>query len=312
VGKYTGDKWGGKYLRAPDIYWTILEKGKGKLVRLGDIAEVRFGIKTGANDFFYLEPTGKPAPNGLLHVRNGAGWEGEVEEEFLKPFLFSLKEIAEYQVDPAALKRRAFVCSRTKRDLTTAGSRRALEYIAWGEEAGYHRRPSVQGRPAWHTLPDQPTTHFVSNRFLGERFGFPWAEGILVCDVFFVGKFRYAHGLVGTALLNSAASFLSAEILARKAYGIGVAYLYGPEVSAIYVLDPKVIPQPSADGAVTAFARMRQRRILKLKEEFRQPDRRALDDIIFDILGLTPGEREAVYEAVIDLVEARLKKAKSV
>ena len=29
-----------------------LEKGKDKLVRLGDIAEVRFGIKTGANEFF--------------------------------------------------------------------------------------------------------------------------------------------------------------------------------------------------------------------------------------------------------------------
>ena len=26
--KYTGDKWGGKYLRSPDIYWTILSKGK--------------------------------------------------------------------------------------------------------------------------------------------------------------------------------------------------------------------------------------------------------------------------------------------
>ena len=48
VARYIGDKWGGKYLRAPDIYWRILEKGKGKLVRLGDIAEVRFGIKTGA------------------------------------------------------------------------------------------------------------------------------------------------------------------------------------------------------------------------------------------------------------------------
>ena len=53
-GKYTGDKWGGKYLRAPDIYWTILEKGQDKLVRLGDVAEVRFGIKTGANEFFFL------------------------------------------------------------------------------------------------------------------------------------------------------------------------------------------------------------------------------------------------------------------
>jgi len=33
VTQYLGNKWGGKYLRAPDIYWTILEKGKGKLVR---------------------------------------------------------------------------------------------------------------------------------------------------------------------------------------------------------------------------------------------------------------------------------------
>ena len=52
--KYVGDKWGGKYLRAPDIYHHILATYGNKLVRLGDVAEVRFGIKTGANDFFYL------------------------------------------------------------------------------------------------------------------------------------------------------------------------------------------------------------------------------------------------------------------
>lgn len=28
------------------------------------------------------------------------------------------------------------------------------------------------------------------------------------------------------------------------------------------------------------------------------PTRRALDDVVFDVLGLTPAEREAVYEAV--------------
>ncbi|GIV86887.1 MAG: hypothetical protein KatS3mg054_0916 [Chloroflexus sp.] len=39
---------------------------------------------------------------------------------------------------------------------------------------------------------------------------------------------------------------------------------------------------------------------------------RALDDIVFDVLGLTAGEREAVYEAVIELVRARLEKARSV
>jgi len=46
-GRYAGNKWGGKYLRAPDIFYAILEKGKDKLVKLGDIAEVRFGIKRG-------------------------------------------------------------------------------------------------------------------------------------------------------------------------------------------------------------------------------------------------------------------------
>ena len=50
-------------------------------MRLGDIAEVRFGIKTGANDFFYLEPLG-PVHVQVWYVRNGVGWEGEIEEEF--------------------------------------------------------------------------------------------------------------------------------------------------------------------------------------------------------------------------------------
>ena len=39
--------------------------------------------------------------------------------------------------------------------------------------------------------------------------------------------------------------------------------------------------------------------------------RRDLDNIIFDVLQLTQGERDGVYEAVIQLVETRLKKAKT-
>lgn len=40
-------------------------------------------------------------------------------------------------------------------------------------------------------------------------------------------------------------------------------------------------------------------------------DRRALDEVVFDVLGLTPGEREAVYEAVVELVRRRMEKARS-
>ncbi|MBI4738691.1 SAM-dependent DNA methyltransferase [Candidatus Woesearchaeota archaeon] len=50
---YIGAKWG-KYIRAPQIFFEILRKGKDKLVPLKEVADVRFGIKTGANEFFYL------------------------------------------------------------------------------------------------------------------------------------------------------------------------------------------------------------------------------------------------------------------
>ena len=42
------------------------------------------------------------------------------------------------------------------------------------------------------------------------------------------------------------------------------------------------------------------------------PDRKALDDIVFDALGLTEDERKEVYWAVAELVKNRLDKARSV
>lgn len=54
------------------------------------------------------------------------------------------------------------------------------------------------------------------------------------------------------------------------------------------------------------------RAVLGFEEEIDQPDRRALNEVVFDVLGLTAGQREAVYEAVVELVRARLEKARSV
>jgi hypothetical protein len=41
------------------------------------------------------------------------------------------------------------------------------------------------------------------------------------------------------------------------------------------------------------------------------PDRRKLDDTVFDIIGLTEMERRDVYWSICELVKARLDKAKS-
>ena len=119
--KYAGDKWGGKYLRAPNIYWTILEKGKDKLLRLGDIAEVRRGFTTGANEFFYLD---------AARIQ-----EWDIETEFLKPVIKSPRECKSILVDPSQLQFKLFMCHADKAAL--AGTA-ALEYIRWGESQGFH------------------------------------------------------------------------------------------------------------------------------------------------------------------------------
>ncbi len=312
TARYIGNKWGGKYLRAPDIFFTILEKGKGKLVRLGDIAEVRRGFTTGANEFFYLEPTGKPAPKGLIHVRNGAGWEGEIEEEFLKPVIKSPRECRSIIIKPEDLRYKIFMCHKDKTDLKGTA---ALEYIRWGEAQGYHQRPSCKGRQRWWDLGQQEPFDFVVLRFRHER---NWAPvnttpSLLAGDIMFVGSWNIRDAVdISNALANSTFAVFISELLGRVNLGEGLLTTYGPEILRFLAIDPSCINPKVEDRLMEKFRLLTTRDVLPILNEIRQPDRRALDEVVFDVLGLTAGEREAVYEAVVNLVRARLERARSV
>ena len=133
--KYMGDQWGGKYLRAPDIYWTIIEKGQDKLVRLGDVAEVRRGFTTGANEFFYLDDQKIQA------------WR--IEEEFLKPVIFSLRELVCIEDNLDRIQKKIFLCHKEKSDLIGTN---ALKYIEWGESQAFNRRASYRSRRLWYSF----------------------------------------------------------------------------------------------------------------------------------------------------------------
>jgi hypothetical protein len=328
---YVGNKWGGKYLRAPEIYFKILEKGKDKLVRLGDIAEIRRGFTTGANDFFYLKPLdmtvkqvaekAETNPNALIKVQNNAGWTGEIEAKYLKPFLFSLREIKNYVVKIEHLKRLVFDCNKPIKNT------KCYEYIKWGESKQFNKRPSVRNRKNWFCLPSKEIPDFVSNRFLGERFGIPLNNQILVGDVFFIGNFlNNINKITSFLLINSTLSYLSIEIIARTTYGIGVAYVYGPEINDLLLLNPKFYNSDIYLIFNNIFDDFKKRTILNIYSElgfdkykpFREqepnplPDRKALDDIVFDAIGLTKDERKEVYWSLAELVKSRLDKAKSV
>ncbi len=85
---------------------------KPLLVKLGDIAEVKFGIKTGANEFFYLDEERLK--------------EWKIEKEFLKPIIKSPRECKSILINASDLKFKVFMCHKDKKDLKGTN---ALNYI---------------------------------------------------------------------------------------------------------------------------------------------------------------------------------------
>ncbi len=320
------------------------EELKSLLVRLGDIAEVRRGFTTGANEFFYLEPLDyRPVcplckvsheEASLLPIKNGAGWEGYLEAEFLEPVIKSPREIKTISVRPEDLHYRVFMCHKSKRKLRRDGEIHTLEYIARGEKQNYHKRPTCSGRPRWWDLGiwDYPTLFWsdaYNNRYLiGKNVGDFYGD-----KRFFFVNFS-GDCLLLNAYLNSTITPLSIELQGIANLGQGVIYTNVYWLKTYLVLvDQNFLTFPQCRCLLSAFKRMSNREIKNIFEELGLPrpnrdysninltdvssdkvlpDRRELDKVVFEVLGLTEEEQLEVYRAVVELVKNRLVKARSV
>ena len=170
---YAGAKWGIP-LRAPDLWEELQGVGGDRWKRLGELAEVRFGIKTGADKFFYvddvtedaLSKTGDPIVLGtgrsvrrkavisgqvkIVQALNGERWP--IEAEYLEPVVHSLMHIDHYVVRREHCEHLALMVSEPMARL--AGTH-VKAYIRRGEELGIHRGSTVAQRAAgryWYDL----------------------------------------------------------------------------------------------------------------------------------------------------------------
>lgn len=302
--KYIGNKWGGKYLRAPDIYWTILEKGKGKLVRLGDIAKVRRGITTGANDFFYLKPLGPADKNGLLPVRNGAGWEGEIEEKFLKPVIISPRDSIKVNIDSYEMDLKLLSCNC---DLQLIKDKLIHKYIKWGEDHNYHIRPSCKNRKYWYELPIRNWSKVLWPMIHNDRHCVFWNEQRIFIDHNLFEVFDYDEDILWGSLYWSG-QILIKELFGRVNLGQGALKTEGVDIRSFLTFmvnkDLKIIIE-NYRKKISDF------KIESVFDDVRNKDKINFDDIFFSTLNFTDGEKQAVYEAIIQLLTTRLKKADS-
>ncbi|MFZ6017426.1 MAG: HsdM family class I SAM-dependent methyltransferase [Nitrospirota bacterium] len=313
--KYTGSKWG-KYLRAPEIFFKILEKGKDKLVPLKEIADVRFGIKTGANEFFYL--TEEEINKRKIEEEY---WMHEDENGELVPnyVIKSPQECKSIIVKPEVLKHRVLLINKDKKQLKRT---HILRYLTEGERKGFYRRPTCKSRSPWYNLGNQQPPDGLWFKAFNERVLAPLNTYRLFSSDRFYAIYLYNKTYKNRLFLylNSTLAALIVELFGRVNLGEGALDNMTYEAASMLVVD---VQKNDIENGRT-FKNFLERPISSIFDELGanssdevsldkvKPDRRELDKIIMgDILGLTEDEQLEVYRAVVDLVKSRIEKAKS-
>jgi hypothetical protein len=315
--KYQGSKWGGIYIKAPNIYFTIMEKAKDKLVKLGEIADVKFGIKTGADEFFYI-----PKSNPF-----------NIEKEFLKPVIKSPRECKSILINPDNLGLWLFVCPHEKQEIKGTN---ALKYIEMGESAkkyikqgkdqgkyilGIQNVSSVQGRKNWYDLGIRELPGLIIPSSFGDNFKVYLNNGVLANKRLY--EIHYKEDLIRLALiLNSSLFFFFMELNSSTSLGEGLLDKTVFEVESTYIVNPKHLS--TCTDLKSRIDTIKHREIRSIFHELQVdpesgsfmnanplPDRKALDEVVFRVLGLTDQEIKALYAGLLELTANRLRKART-
>ena len=176
--EYFGGKWG-IYLRAPDLWFELQSKFGDKFVPLGQLANVRFGVKSGKDGYFFpVDVTAKCLTDltdpetfehefGVPRKRVEAGqvklvMAGEkrgqlhaIESEYLEPEVHSLMDVDSFVVDSSQCSKSIFLAPSA-----SPLKPYAKAYIKWGEAMNFHSNPTCESRETsdshWYDLSRLP------------------------------------------------------------------------------------------------------------------------------------------------------------
>jgi len=314
--KYIGSKWG-KYLRAPEIFFKILEKGKEKFIPLKEISKIRFGIKTGANEFFYLTEEQIKKKK----IEKDFWMQKNKENKWIPNYIIkSPRECKTIIINPEDLKYRVLMIHKDKKDLR---GKNILKYIKLGESKGFDKRPTCAGRgKMWYDLPEIKAP-ILSKRFVDVSYGYFYNPlNLFVGDTFFVIDPKNKSNTYPICIfLNSTLGSFFTEIYGRTSMGEGVLLVYGPEIVPMPILKVqyisskiKKIKQYVRNSEICSiFKELGASSPGEISLDKIDQNRREIDKIIMgEILGLTDEEQLEVYRAIVDLVKSRIERAKSV
>jgi hypothetical protein len=284
-------RWGA-FWRAPEV---MLRRPPRPLVALQQWAEIQRGFTTGANHFFYLNP------------EQIDRWS--IEPEFRRPLLKSLRGVDQLRPDRTAADHEWLAISP---DARLAGTH-AGEYVEWGMAQGIHLRRTCAARRPWYSLPEQPAAALLMAKGIWQRHFVALPQEPVAVDQQ-IYRLMPGHGVdaeVAAALLNSAWFALQCELHGRLNLGEGVLWLAAYELSELELPDPRAIDPATAARLVQSFRQLAERPVAETVADLNRLDRWGLDELVFDLIGLSPSDREAVRQALLDCLTGRRQRAQA-
>jgi len=284
-------KWG-VYLRAPEVYFEILEKCKDKLVPLNNRTKIIGGIITGDNNFFYL------SKEKLSHH--------EIEDEFLVDVVKTPREIKTISFSSKGTKYKLLNVQLPKSELY---GKKVKRYIEEGENRKIDGKSSFKDKETWY-------------RLRIKRAPLLWPDlrnDIHICHIN-KDLIPFEHNFYGIipikkedeeilcSFLNSSILWNFLEVEGRVALGEGAIRLVKEDLEKIPIIAPDLICEPGKQEIIQAFSNLLKRPIKSIFEEVKMADRQKLDSLILEAIGLDSNKYlQPLYEGLTQLVRERLE-----
>jgi len=324
--EYYGGKWG-IYLRAPDLWFELLDDYGDKFAPLGDIAEVKFGVKSGKDSFFFpkdcssqclqreaddydFEATYSVARRDvasgkvkLVRCGEGRGEIRPIESKYLEPEIHSLMEVKGYQVSAADCARLILLVGGKRRKIK---DKFVLDYIRWGESQGYHESPTCASRVTrnreWFDLTNFRRAPVLWPQERQYRHIVPAnPEGLIanhhLYTVFPPKDLNDPNQWGG--ILNSTWVLLSSRQFGRPVGNEGNWSTMVVDVNMMLVPDPRKASRKSLEKVAKAFQELKDRQPLQMLSEMR------LTEMRFRSQGKERELRRLSYSSELDCEDRR-------
>lgn len=298
---YIGNKWGGEYLRAPDIFFKVLEKGKDKLEKLIKLAEVNEGLPTGANNFFFVP----------FNVVN----EFQIEDQYLLPALMKTRGKAFLRLTSDKIDRCFLALERNK------GWQKAnvAKYIKYGEKEILPKSRTLKAKKDWWYLSVREPADLIAPCGYGQSVwcGINSAQAI-TSNSYTEIRLHFSEDLTSVFFtLNHPIGWLFLELAGRASLGGGLLKVDPIEyrqIPIVHIAQNLFVPFDRQVQSIFSECGINPESGTPIEEQEPHPlpDRAALDKVVFDALELTEEERKDVYRAVCRLVWNRISRARSV